>query len=71
MVGKIDLGEPRHSSRPPQRLLVATLRIVGRHQVDPVAVRASHPRRVLETRIKGLRVGRLTQIESLSADVNA
>jgi hypothetical protein len=63
----VSVGTPAERIAPAS---VATLRVVGGHQVDPIAVRASHPRSMLDARIEGLRVGRLTQIKSLSADVN-
>src|SRR5437763_15085318 len=70
---KIDLREQRHIGGPDcicERLLIATFRIGGGRQVNPVAVCAGHPRSTLKASIELMRSGRLSEIESLSAHVN-
>src|SRR6202043_1321954 len=71
---KIDLRDQPHIGGPDrisERLLIATFRIGGGRQVDPVAMRAGHPRSTLKACVELLRSGRLTEIESLSAHVNS
>src|SRR5882762_11583330 len=71
---KIYLREQRHIGGPDgisERLLIATFRIEGGRQVDPVAMRAGHPRSLLKASIELVRSGRLTEIESLCAHVNS
>src|SRR5664279_2983180 len=53
-----------------ERLLTATFWIWGGRQADPVTMRAGHPRSMLKAPIKSLRSARLTNIESLCADLN-
>ena len=70
---KIDLREQRHIGGPDcicERLLIATFWIGGGRQVDPVPMRAGHPRSMAKARIELVRSGRLSEIESLSAHVN-
>jgi hypothetical protein len=70
---KIDFREHWHVGRPDRiskRLCIATLEIVDRHQGDPGAARAEHPRRIVQSVIEGLHVGWPGQIESAGADLN-
>src|SRR4029077_21257988 len=70
---KIDLREQRQVGGPDrisERLLIATFWIEGGRQVDPVAIRAGHPRSTLKAPIELVCSGRLTEIESPCAHVN-
>src|SRR5215471_13555912 len=73
MSGQIDLRNQRLVAgvdRIPERALIALELIIGREQADPGATRANYPRRILEARVEGLRIRRLTQIESLRGDAH-
>ena len=61
--GQIDLRNLRLVAgvdRLSERSLIAPEFIVGWHQANPGATRANYPRRILQTRIEGLRIRRLT-----------
>src|ERR1700757_2457959 len=73
MGGQIDLRNQRLIAvmdRISDRLLITTFQGVNGQEVDPVSTCARHPCRILQARIERVRVDRLTQVQSLSADVN-
>src|SRR5215469_2531456 len=73
MSGQIDLRNQRlitGMDRSSERLLVTDFQGVNGQEVDAVSTCARYPSRILQARIERLRVGRLTQIESSSADLN-